>query len=224
MTGEAAGLNEDLSEFARIDTNAVDWQPSPSPSVFRKRLDLAGDKEASRVTSVVRYAPDSVFHTHPHPDGEEILVLDGVFSDEHGDYPAGTFLLNPEGFEHAPRSKDGCVLFVKLRQYPGPRRQITVDTGKGAWRQGLVEGIEVQDLYREDGYPEHIRLARFAPGTATPEHVHAGGEEIFVIEGLVEDEFGVHPAGTWVRYPNGSRHTAWSPQGALLYVKSGHLP
>lgn len=224
MTGEAPGLNEDLSEFARIDTNAVDWQPSPSPSVFRKRLDLAGDTEASRVTSVVRYSPDSVFHTHPHPDGEEILVLDGVFSDEHGDYPAGTFLLNPEGFEHAPRSKGGCVLFVKLRQYPGPRRQITVDTGKGAWRQGLVEGIEVQDLYREDGYPEHTRLARFAPGAATPEHVHAGGEEIFVIEGSVEDEFGVHSAGTWVRYPNGSRHTASSPQGALLYVKSGHLP
>jgi anti-sigma factor ChrR (cupin superfamily) len=223
MSGEETGLNSDLAQFARIDTTAVDWQPSPSPSVFRKRLDLAGDKEASRVTSIVRYAPDSVFHSHPHPDGEEILVLDGVFSDEHGDYPAGTFLLNPEGFEHAPRSKNGCVLFVKLRQYPGARGQLTIDTTKGAWRQGLVEGIEVQDLYREDGHPEHIRLARFAPGAATPEHVHAGGEEIYVIEGSVEDEFGVHPAGTWVRYPDGSRHTASSPQGALLYVKSGHL-
>jgi len=223
MTATEDGLNSDLSQFARVDTNAMDWQPSPSPSVFRKRLDLAGDKEASRVTSVVRYAPDSVFHSHPHPDGEEILVLDGVFSDESGDYPAGTFLLNPEGFEHAPRSKEGCVLFVKLRQYPGEREQITIDTTKGSWRQGLVEGIEVQDLYRRDGHPEHIRLARFAPGAATPEHVHAGGEEIFVIEGSVEDEFGVHPAGTWVRYPDGSRHTARAPEGALIYVKSGHL-
>ncbi|WPZ34386.1 cupin domain-containing protein [Thalassobaculum sp. OXR-137] len=223
MSAAADGLNSDLSVFARIDTNRVEWQVSPSPSVFRKRLDLAGDKEASRVTSVVRYEPGSRFHSHPHPDGEEILVLDGVFSDEHGDYPAGTFLLNPEGFEHAPRSKDGCILFVKLRQYPGARRQITVDTTTGAWRPGLAAGIEVQDLYREDGHPEHIRLARFAPGAATPEHVHAGGEEVFVLEGSVEDEHGVHPAGTWVRYPAGSRHTATSPGGALLYVKSGHL-
>ncbi|WP_028795208.1 cupin domain-containing protein [Thalassobaculum salexigens] len=223
MSDPADGLNSDLSLFARIDTNEIDWQPSPSPSVFRKRLDLAGDKEASRVTSVVRYEPDSRFHSHPHPDGEEILVLEGVFSDEHGDYPAGTFLLNPEGFEHAPRSTDGCVLFVKLRQYPGVRRQLTVDTATGSWRQGLSEGIEVQDLYREDGHPEHIRLARFAPGASTPEHEHAGGEEVFVLQGSVEDEFGLHPAGTWVRYPAGSRHTARSSGGALLYVKSGHL-
>lgn len=223
MSGATEGLNSDLSVFARIDTNAVDWQPSPSPSVFRKRLDLAGDKEASRVTSVVRYAPDSAFHSHPHPDGEEILVLDGVFSDEHGDYPAGTFLLNPEGFEHAPRSKEGCVLFVKLRQYPGVRRQVTVDTTGGTWRQGLVPGIEVQDLYHEDGHREHIRLARFAPGAATPEHEHDGGEEIFVIEGSVADAHGMHPAGTWLRYPDGSRHTLSAPDGALIYVKSGHL-
>lgn len=223
MSEPAEGLNGDLSLFARIDTNEIDWQPSPSPSVFRKRLDLAGDKEASRVTSVVRYEPNSLFHSHPHPDGEEILVLDGVFSDEHGDYPAGTFLLNPEGFEHAPRSKEGCILFVKLRQYPGPRRHVTLDTSKGSWRPGLSAGIEVQDLYREDGHLEHIRLARFAPGAATPEHEHRGGEEVFVIEGSVEDEFGIHSAGTWVRYPDGSRHTAHSSTGALLYVKSGHL-
>jgi anti-sigma factor ChrR (cupin superfamily) len=223
LKAEPEGVNADFGAVARVDTNTIDWQPSPSPSVFRKRLDLAGDAEASRVTSVVRYAPDSAFPSHPHPDGEEILVLDGVFSDEHGDYPAGTFLLNPEGFQHAPRSKAGCVLFVKLRQYPGERRQVTVDTSTGAWRQGLVAGIEVQDLYREDGHPEHIRLARFAPGAATPEHVHTGGEEIFVIEGTVIDAFGTHTAGTWLRMPDGSRHTVHSPDGALLYVKSGHL-
>lgn len=221
--GSSEGLNADFSAFARIETNRLDWQPSPSPSVFRKRLDLAGDAEASRVTSIVRYEPGSAFHSHPHPDGEEILVLEGVFSDEHGDYPAGTFLLNPEGFQHAPRSSEGCVLFVKLRQYPGQRDQITQDTNRGAWRQGLVPGIEVQDLYREDGYPEHIRLARFTAGAATPEHSHTGGEEILVIEGGVVDAFGRHPVGTWLRYPDGSRHTLRAPQGALLYVKSGHL-
>lgn len=218
-----APIHADFGATVRVDTNAVDWQPSPSPSVFRKRLDLTGDAEASRVTSIVRYAPNSTFHSHPHPDGEEILVLDGVFEDEHGRYPAGTYLLNPEGFEHAPRSAEGCVLFVKLRQYPGDRPQITIDTAKGAWETGSAKGIEVLPLYRDEAHPEFIRLARFAPGAATPPHTHSGGEEAYVIEGSVEDEHGVHPAGTWLRYPDRSSHTVHSPDGALLYVKSGHL-
>src|SRR3546814_7726014 len=105
-----------------MDTAAMDWQASPSPTVWRKRLDLV-DGEFSRVTSIVRYDPSSSFRAHGHPQGEEILVLDGVFSDEHGDYPAGTFLLNPAGFRHAPFSEDGCILFVKLCQFPGEGRE-----------------------------------------------------------------------------------------------------
>src|SRR3546814_12653849 len=72
---------------------------------------------------------------HGHPQGEGILVLDGVFSDEHGDYPAGTFLLNPAGFRHAPFSEDGCILFVKLCQFPGEGREhLAIDTTSAEWR------------------------------------------------------------------------------------------
>ena len=125
-------FNDELCKAAVVHTATVEWEASPSPTVWRKRLDLAGNAETSRGTSVVRYDADSVFASHPHPDGEEILVLDGVFSDEHGDYPAGSYLLNPEGFEHAPFSKPGCVLFVKLRQYPGlDRRQVAIDERVG---------------------------------------------------------------------------------------------
>ncbi|MBC6439248.1 MAG: cupin domain-containing protein [Rhodospirillales bacterium] len=113
------GLNDDLSVPVAINTAAMDWEPSPSPTVWRKRLDRVGPPESGRVTSVVRYDPGSRFHAHPHPDGEEILVLEGIFSDQTGDYPAGSYLLNPEGFEHGPYSEEGCRLFVKLRQYPG---------------------------------------------------------------------------------------------------------
>ncbi|MEL6200569.1 MAG: cupin domain-containing protein, partial [Pseudomonadota bacterium] len=68
----------------------MDWSASPSGTVWRKRVHLVGPPESGQVTSVVRYQPDSSFPTHDHPEGEEILVLDGVFSDEHGDWPAGT--------------------------------------------------------------------------------------------------------------------------------------
>jgi len=59
--------------------------PSPIPGVDRRMLDRIGDAVA-RATSIVRYAPHSHFSAHTHGGGEEFLVLDGVFQDEHGDY------------------------------------------------------------------------------------------------------------------------------------------
>ncbi len=217
-------MNEDFSKLAVVHTAQEEWQASPIPGVWRKRLDLAGPSESSRVTSVVRYDADSAFPSHPHPDGEEIIVLDGVFSDEHGDYPAGSYLLNPEGFSHAPFTKQGCVLFVKLRQYPGlGRRHININTKTGEWRPGTIPGVQVIDLYGEDGHPEEVQLARIEPNTRFTPHDHPGGEEVFFIEGGYEDEFGAYGPGSWVRYPPGSRHEVHSAEGCLLYLKTGHL-
>ena len=127
--GMSDAINGDLSVRAVVDTARMEWVSSPSGSVWRKRVHLVGPPESGQVTSVVRYEPKSRFPAHDHPEGEEILVLDGVFSDEHGDWPAGTYLLNPEGFRHAPSSEPGCLLFVKLRQFPGrERRHVVVDT------------------------------------------------------------------------------------------------
>ena len=208
-----------------VHTAEIEWQASPSAGVWRKRLNLAGPSESSRVTSVVRYDADSAFPTHPHPGGEEIFVLGGVFSDEHGDYPTGSYILNPEGFSHAPFSKPGCVIFVKLQQYPGSaRRQINIDTNSGDWRPGSTAGVAVMMLYAEDDHPEVVKLARIEPGTQFEEHDHPGGEEVFVIEGGYEDEYGSYGPECWVRYPPGSRHTVRSEPGCRLYVKTGHLP
>ena len=221
---EAEGLNTDFSQRVELHTAEMDWQASPSPTVWRKRLDLAGDAEASRVTSVVRYDPDSAFPGHPHPDGEEILVLEGVFSDQHGHYPAGSFLLNPEGFSHAPFSHDGCVLFVKLRQYPGlDRRQIIVDTEQAPWTPGPAAGVEVMTLYREAGHPETIELVKLAPGARLEGLEHPGGAEVFVLDGEVEDAEGRYGPGTWLRLPPGSRQDLVSEPGGRIYLKRGHL-
>ncbi|NMU53125.1 cupin domain-containing protein, partial [Vibrio parahaemolyticus] len=101
-------LNMDFSKRIVIDTAQQEWIASPSKGVWRKPLEREA-KESGHTTSVVKYEPNSHFSTHPHPHGEEILVLEGVFSDEHGDYPAGTYLRNPPGSQHAPYSKEGCV-------------------------------------------------------------------------------------------------------------------
>ena len=159
-------LNADFTRPAVMETAKMDWQASPSPTVWRKRLDLC-DGEFSRVTSVVRYDANSSFRTHDHPDGEEILVLEGIFSDEFGDYPAGTYLLNPQGFRHTPFSKEGCVIFVKLRQFVGEEREhVVIDSNTADWREP-GPGVAILSLYEEDGYPKDIMLVRLASGAST---------------------------------------------------------
>lgn len=218
-------LNGDLTRAAEMHTSEMDWVRSPTPTVWRKRLDHIGPAEAGRVTSLVRFELGAKFPAHDHPDGEEILVLDGVFSDHTGDWGAGSFLLNPEGFRHAPWTAQGCLLFVKLRQYGGRNREhLALDTDAMDWQPQGTDGRRIKPLYRQAGFPEQIRLVELAPGTRVEQHPHPGGEEVFVLSGSIQDDDGVYPAGTWFRLPDGSSHAPWSEDGCTLYVRVGHLP
>ena len=219
-----ATLNGDLSIRVSVDTTAMDWSPSPSRSVWRKRLHLVGPPEAGQVTSVVRYEPQSKFPAHDHPDGEEILVLEGVFSDEHGDWPAGTFLLNPEGFRHAPFSGPGCTLFVKLRQFAGRDRQhVVIDTQAAEWSAGPTPGIRTKPLYLQDGYRDRVCLEHWAPGMDLGPIIYGEGAELFVIDGAFSDEAGSFRADCWLRFPICAQHRPRTAEGCIVYVKRGGL-
>lgn len=198
----------------------MEWTASPSGSVWRKRLHLVGPAESGQVTSIVRYDRNAEFPVHDHPDGEEILVLDGVFSDQEGDWPAGTYLLNPQGFRHAPFSRDGCVLFVKLRQFPGnDREHVALDTNQIPWEAGALAGIWRKRLYTQTGYADVTELQKWdtAPGPLT----YTDGAEIFVLEGGFEDENGSYGAGYWLRLPAGSVHHPAPQKSCTLYLKRG---
>ena len=215
-------INGDLSVRVAVDTSAMPWTPSPSRTVWRKRVHLVGPAEAGQVTSVVRYEPGSKFHVHDHPDGEEILVLEGVFSDEHGDWPAGTYLLNPEGFRHAPFSREGCVLFVKLRQYPGrTRAHVAALTQNGPWRTGDRAGVEVLPVYSQSGFADSVRLERWGPGASLGRRRYPGGAELFVVRGSFDDELGRFAQHAWLRLPPGASHAPVTGDGCELYIKEG---
>ena len=196
------------------------WVASPQPGVQRHRLDRVGG-EVARATSIVRYAAGSSFSRHTHDGGEEFLVLEGTFSDEHGDYAVGSYVRNPPGTSHQPFSRDGCTLFVKLWQFTaGDSEAVNIATRETAWRPGLVPGLAVMPLHECDGIS--TALVRWAPDTRFNSHAHPGGEEILVLEGLFHDEHGEYPAGSWLRNPRGSRHTPFTgTEGALIYVKVG---
>lgn len=215
-------LHADFTQRVVIFSEEASYQPSPMPGVSRLLLDRAGG-EVARATSLVRYEAGAGYSPHTHDGGEEIYVLEGVFSDEHGDYSAGSYLRNPPGSRHTPFSKEGCLLFVKLWQFSvDDELKVSLQTKDMPWRPGLVPGLSVMPLHEHHGVS--TALVRWAPHTRFNPHIHVGGEEILVLSGEFCDEFGVYPAGTWIRSPRYSQHSPFTgAQGALIYVKVGHL-
>ena len=225
LTEPSASLNGDLTIRVVMDTREMDWTPSPAGNVLRKRLHLVGELESGQVTSLVRYLPNSSFPEHGHPEGEEILVIEGTFSDHVGDAHEGTHLLNPEGFRHAPHSEPGCLILVKLRQYGGEGREFhRTRTRDMPWSATDRAGIEHKLLYQDGRFPDVTRLERWAAGAAPGPQELPGGAELFIIEGALEDADGRYPAGTWLRLPAGSTLDASSEGGCVAYVKTGALP
>ena len=216
-------INANFDERIVINTEEMNWIPSPVPGVERKMLDRIGE-EIARATSFVRYAPNSHFSAHTHGGGEEFLVLEGEFNDAAGCYPAGTYVRNPIGSSHAPwAGAEGAVIFVKLHQFdPQDGEHRVIQTREQAWYQGMVPGLKVMPLHEFGA--EHVALVKWAPNTRFNPHQHWGGEEILVLEGVFCDEHGVYPAGSWLRSPHLSQHQPFTgPEGALIYVKTGHL-
>lgn len=214
-------LNADLNERVVTVTDDLPWRDSPMAGVQRRMLERDGE-EVARATSIVRYAPGSHFSAHTHHGGEEFFVLDGIFADESGDYGPGSYVRNPVGSSHTPSSVDGCTILVKLWQMsPDDQTRVTIDTTQATWISGLVSGLEVMPLHAHG--TEQVALVKWAPGTTFQRHQHWGGEEIFVLDGVFEDEQGNYPKGTWLRNPPGSVHTPFSREGCVIYVKTGHL-
>jgi anti-sigma factor ChrR (cupin superfamily) len=212
-------LHADRSERVVIDTHVATWTASPEPAVHRIMLDRDG-AELARATSIVRYAPGARFKEHEHGQGEEILVLDGEFRDEHGIYPAGTYLRNPWGTRHSPSSPRGCLLFVKLRQIPAADRQAVVVEAAFA-RCVLDLGRAAREVVLHATAGEHVSLVRWSAGYTDARHDHPHGEEILVLEGDLADEHGRYGAGTWLRQPPGSAHVPFTDGGCLMWMKRG---
>ncbi|MFT6093361.1 MAG: anti-sigma factor ChrR (cupin superfamily) [Pseudohongiellaceae bacterium] len=214
-------INMDFSKQIVIDSTGEDWVASPKEGVLRKPL-ARENAEQGHATSLVKYEAGAEFSEHGHPGGEEILVLEGVFSDDTGDFPAGTYFRNPEGFRHAPFSKQGCIILVKLHQFQyADQQRVCIETNTEPWRPGHGN-LKVMSLHSHGS--ESVALVHWPAGEVFQEHTHFGGEEIYVISGEFIDEYGRYPAGTWIRSPHLSRHRPRVEVDTLIWVKVGHLP
>jgi anti-sigma factor ChrR (cupin superfamily) len=213
-------VNADFSRRAVVKPMDYAWVASPQPGVERVMLDRVGAEKA-RATSIVRYAPDSSFPPHAHPGGEEILVLDGVFSDDSGDFTEGWYLRNPPGSTHRPASREGALIFVKLWQMAADETgRVQRDTrDPAAWTRAGDRAV--CPLFSSTA--EQVSLQRVDAGQALGLEA-AGGAELLVLAGEIAAGEECHPRGTWIRLPGGDRPD-WKAgaAGVTFYLKTGHL-
>ena len=210
-------------DFARTACLLPDnqkWVKSPADGVSRIPLEREA-AESGHTTSFVKFEPGSFFPAHKHPQGEEIYVLEGVFSDENGDYPAGSYIRNPPGSRHKPFTKEGCTLFVKLDQFQqDDSSHIVIRPDEQNWRAG-IGNLKVSPLHAHNS--ESTALVWWPEGEVFQPHAHHGGEEVVVIKGKFIDEHGEYPAGSWIRSPHMSKHFPHVRDETLILVKVGHL-
>ena len=205
-----------------LHTDEIAWVDSPIKGVQRRMLDRIGD-EVARATSIVKYEPNSQFSPHVHTGGEEFLVLEGVFSDEHGDFPAGSYIRNPPTSRHTPGSEPGCVIFVKLWQFDQTdRTHVRLQIDKmGSIADIEQPGVQVTPLYQDTH--ETVQLEYWSPGCHVERQL-PGGVEILVLAGeftVNADTLRLH---SWLRLPPDSelRASAGS-SGVRVWIKTGHL-
>jgi anti-sigma factor ChrR (cupin superfamily) len=217
----ALNVNADFSRRAVVHAAAMPWTPSPIPGVDRRMLDRIGD-EIARATSVVRYAPGSRFSSHVHGGGEEFLVLEGIFQDEHGDYPSGTYVRNPPNTSHRPGTAQGAVILVKLWQFdPADRTAVCVDTRSISPVSAGSEGVRMIPLF--ENRHETVRLEIWRPNAHVKMRDHKG-LEVFALEGGFEEGGEHFVRHSWLRLPPGEDFAAIAgPEGATVWLKSGHL-
>jgi anti-sigma factor ChrR (cupin superfamily) len=212
----------DFTQRVVVHSASLEWVASPMTGVDRRALERVGN-EVARATSIVRYAPNSQFSSHIHTAGEEFVVLDGTFEDEHGAYPTGTYVRNPPGSEHTPGSKKGCVIFVKLWQFQPDDKlhvclQINTET---TVKQLKYKGVAVTQLFK--GRYEEVSLIHFEADAHlvfdAPE-----GAELLVLEGEINEQTDKLVKHSWLRTPMRSNlHLIAGKNGAKIWFKAGHL-
>jgi anti-sigma factor ChrR (cupin superfamily) len=223
-------INTDFTRPLLVHAASMDWVSSPTAGVDRRMLFRIG-AEVARATSIVRYAPASTFPRHTHGGGEEILVLDGVFQDEHGDYPAGSYFRNPPGTSHVPASAAGCTIFVRLWQFrSGDRTQIVRQPGEGRSVEPRRGAAAARVLF-EDAH-EEVRLEEWSADAAVT-LANPRGLEFLVLSGSLmigEDRlealsWGRLPAGTTLHATLGAHGAqVWIRCAPLLHLDIGQLP
>jgi quercetin dioxygenase-like cupin family protein len=215
-------IHADASQRAVMHGAQIAWRDSPMLGVQRRMLHRYGN-EVAQATSLVRYAPGSHFSEHTHTGGEEFVVVEGVFQDEYGDYPVGSYIRNPPESRHTPRSQPGCTIFVKLWQFDlADRAHVKINMNqRTSVRDAARAGVALMPLFSDAR--ENVRLETWEANACVALDLPEGGE-FLLLEGDFTEGSDHFAPQSWLRLPRASRLQALAgPQGARVWVKTGHL-
>ncbi len=238
-------VNSDFTRAVFLQSDSIPWESSPMAGVTRRRLDRL-DTDDHQVTTLVEYAPNSEFSPHTHHGGEELLILDGVFEDEYGAWPAGSYIRNPPGSNHQPGSKAGCLLFVKLGQFHATDAHFVHAHLDHLEMLPLTNqpNRSVASLYQDAR--ETVRLEHWSANT-TLSLSAVGGMEIVVLAGSVSmtadviddsqllgttsavaaktSETSLYGRFDWIRLPSDfAISCVVGDSNTVVWTKSHHLP
>jgi hypothetical protein len=89
------------------------------------------------------------------------------------------------------------------------------------WHPSPESGVDRLMLERIGGEKASraTSIVTYRPGSRFPQHIHDGGEEFLVLDGVFSDATGDFGPGSYLRNPVGSRHAPWSGPGATIFVK-----
>ena len=214
-------IHADFTQTIIIQPHDYQWVKSPGGEVNRMMLDRIGTEKA-RATSLVEFSAQSQFPKHSHPLGEEVLVLSGIFTENHDQhYTTGWYMRNPHGSKHCVSSETGCQIFVKLMQMTEdelePTRINTLDpenwkTNNGRFLCPLYTST-FERTFLEKLHFKQILMENFAHGV-----------EILVISGEISLNDQTYAAGTWLRIAQNNHVDLYATcSDTTLYVKAGHL-
>lgn len=222
----AAPVNADPSQVARVDTNAMPWEKSEHRGVWRKVLEFVNDPKKGRETSLLKFDPGAAIPAETLKERLDIYVMEGVLEDADARYEAETFVRIPPGSRVSLSSREGCVIYAKWRVpiRPGGGERTVIDTKTAQWLDFPHRGAKVLHLFRNVDGIETSRIGNVYPERKIPSHDHSIGEETFVLEGCLKDEYTVYGAGVWFRMPCGVPHAPYTEgQNAKMLIREGDL-
>jgi len=235
-SSEWIDLRSDKTKAELVVTSDIEWKAtSQAGGVYRKMIERQGTEKVARATTIVRFEPDQSFPRHEHDGGEEFFVLDGVWRDDYGAFPKYSYVRNYIGSGHTPTiGEEGCVILVKLRQMSylskgEPDHKSWDDLSPDrVLLKGIAQenGVKRLDLFSSDLESTSVQV--WPKNTIVSLSIPKHGAEIFVVDGSLNSELGIHNSWSWCRIPNDGDEVKivdFKTLGDDVYVwaKEGHL-
>lgn len=222
----AVPVNADPTKCAVVDTNAIPWEKTEQAGVWRKTLELVNDPRMGRETSLLKFDPGAALPVETLKERLDLYVIEGTLEDGEARYGAESFVRLAPGERFAPSSREGCVIYAKWRVpiRPGAAGRTVIDAATAQWLDFPHRGAKVLHLYKNVDGIETGRIGNVYPNRKIPSHDHSIGEETFVLEGCLKDEYTAYGKGVWFRMPCGVPHAPYTEtENCKMLIREGDL-